>query len=195
MKNFLTEGSCVFLWKFDCVCLWFILRNPRNKGRNLWHGVLMMSVAGLFHWILIFTVNHSVRMPLMEWSCPIWPVKCWHQTLVLVSGVIHLTYFFPQILWTIDKWASWNDMQNYFPFLNLSLPRFYYGSLGRTVHCDFLKLHWSTKVLDSGHRSSTDVNFCWSKGYFKIIFLDISVMKVIRSHQSPMTDCFYPSIF
>lgn len=94
MKNFLTEGSCVFLWKFDCVCLWFILRNPRNKGRNLWHGVLMMSVAGLFHWILIFTVNHSVRMPLMEWSCPIWPVKCWHQTLVLVSGVIHLTYYF-----------------------------------------------------------------------------------------------------
>lgn len=40
-----------------------------------------------------------------------------------------------------DKRASWNDMQNYFPFLNLSLPRFYYGSLGRTVHCDFLKLH------------------------------------------------------
>lgn len=94
MKNFLTEGSCVFLWKFDCVCLWFILRNPRNKGRNLWHGVLMMSVAGLFHWILIFTVNHSVRMLLMEWSCPTWPVKCWHQTLVLVSGVIHLTYYF-----------------------------------------------------------------------------------------------------
>ena len=103
--------------------------------------------------------------------------------------------FFSQILWTIDKRASWNDMQNYFPFLYLSLPRFYYGSLGRTVHCDFLKLHWSTKVLDSGHRSSTDVKFCWSKGYFKIIFLDISVMKVIRSHQSPMTDCFYPSIF